>query len=308
MLAEDLEEDKLRFPLGMQPKIDGVRGWYPDNKLLARSNKEFGNRYTQRFFSDPIYRYIDGEFAAERETHPDLCRITSSATRTFDGEPWLMWHAFDYLHPDVVGLEYEQRHALLVKHVDQLWQRGEEHLRVVPMVIVHNLEQYLAQKEIWLKMGYEGVIVRDLKGKYKFGRSTVKQMGLLRGKDFIDFEFVATRITEGRENLNEATINERGRTERSTHQENMVPNGMVGNIIGNVCKDVKDPQTKKVLLTKGQEVTVSPGEMDHDMRRHYFLNQHLIIGQINKAKFFPKGHKDKPRFPIWQSLRSAEDM
>jgi DNA ligase-1 len=157
-------------------------------------------------------------------------------------------------------------------------------------------------------MGYEGVIVRCLKGLYKHGRSTVKQMWLLRGKDFIDFEFVATRITEGRTNLNEATTNERGLTERSTHQENMVPNGMVGNLIGNVCKDVKDPQTKQVLLTAGQEVTVSPGEMDHTMRKHYFENQHLILGQINKAKFFPKGHKDKPRFPIWQSLRAAEDM
>lgn len=309
MLADDAIEEKLRFPLGVQPKIDGVRGHNPHGTLMARSNKLFGNRYTQAFFSHPDYQYIDGEFAAERETHPDLCRITSSATRTFEGEPFLLWHAFDFLHPSVINETYEWRYAALNKHVNDLQRQGRAmHLRVVPMVVVNNLAELLVLEEIWLKNGYEGIIIRDLKGKHKQGRSTPKQMGLLRIKRFIDFEFIATHIIEGNHNANEAQENELGKTFRSTHQENMIPNGQVGTIVGNVIKDVKDPQTNKVLLTKGQQVNVSPGEMDVPTRIYYFENQHFIVGHINKAKFFPKGHKDKPRFPIWQSVRSPEDI
>lgn len=309
MLAEDAIEEKLRFPLGIQPKIDGVRGHNPYGTLMARSNKPFGNRFTQAFFSHPDYQYIDGEFAAERETHPDLCRITSSATRSFDGEPFLLWHAFDFLHPDVITQPYQCRHLALELHVKALQQQGRAmHLRVVPMKIVNNLDELLFWEDVWLKMGYEGIIIRDLKGRHKQGRSTAKQMGLLRIKRFIDFEFIATHIIEGNHNANEAQENELGKTFRSTHQENMIPNGQVGTIVGNVIKEVHDPQTKQILLREGQQVNVSPGEMDVPTRIHYFQNQHLIIGQINKAKFFPKGHKEKPRFPIWQSIRSPEDI
>lgn len=308
MLADDAIEEKIRFPCGIQPKIDGVRGYYPITHLLARSNKVFRNKHTQALFSNPIYQYLDGEFAAERETHPRLCSLTTSATSTHNSTPYLLWHLFDYLHPLVVNLPYELRYAALVEHHKRLEAQGITNLRVIPMVVVYSLEELLHYEQIWLNAGYEGLIIRDLKGMHKQGRSTVKQMGLLRIKRFIDFEFIVRRITEGQTNLNEATTNERGHTTRSSHQENMVPNGMVGNLIGDVVKDVLDPQTKKVLLVRNQIVTISPGEMDHGDRQMYFKNQHLLIDQIGKAKFFPKGHKDQPRFPIWQGLRSAEDM
>jgi DNA ligase-1 len=62
------------------------------------------------------------------------------------------------------------------------------------------------------------------------------------------------------------------------------------------------------VLAKGQIITVSPGNMDHPMRKHYWENPNELVNHVIKFKFFPKGIKDKPRFPTYVSHRSAEDM
>jgi DNA ligase-1 len=108
------------------------------------------------------------------------------------------------------------------------------------------------------------------------------------------------------ENTNEAKVNELGRTERSSHQDNMVPKGMIGNLICSMMKDVYDGD--KLLFSQDQVVTVGPGAMPHVDRVALFQDQSKIVGQVIKFKFFPKGVKDKPRFPTFVTIRSAEDM
>ncbi|MBL0499475.1 hypothetical protein JD514_20760 [Aeromonas caviae] len=100
---------------------------------------------------------------------------------------------------------------------------------------------------------------------------------------------------EGKQNLNEKTINELGRSTRSSHQENMVPNGQVGNIQG-------------VKLKTGEVITVGPGRLKKEERLHYFQNPSEFIGQVAKYKHFPKGVKDKPRFPTFECLRPESDL
>lgn len=317
MLADDWNEAKLQKhfnaggEVGVQPKIDGVRGLSTGGAFTGRSLKAHENRYTTAFFSRPEYADLDGELAAEHECNPDLCRITSSACSTHEGQPYMLWHVFDYLPAGTALLDadYKTRYAALKFHVAQLQARSlAMNLRVVPMHVVKSMEELLHWDNLWLSMGYEGTIVRGLDKKHKQGRSSPTQLGLLRIKRFIDFECVVTKIVEGEQNDNEAQVNELGNTFRSTHQENMVPNGMVGSMDGYVLKDVLDPNTKKLLLFKGQIVTVSPGRMTHDMRKHYFANPHELLNHIVKSQFFPKGLKDKPRFPTYQSHRAHADI
>ena len=309
MLASDAVESKIILPCGLQPKVDGVRSLTALGPLTGRSLKQHRNAYVNRFFNRPEYEFLDGEMAAQDERHPELCRLTGSALSRKDGEPFVLWHVFDYLHPDVVGRPYIHRYEMLKAHIADMQSRGlAGHLRLMPMVICNTLEEVLYWDAKWLAEGYEGSIKRDLNGAHKQGRSTVREGGLLRIKRFLDFEFRITGVTEGEANENEATLNELGQTNRSTHQENMVPNGLVGTLQGVVIADVCDPQTGAVLLRKDQEVTVAAGRMSHDDRRMYFEDQGSIIGQIGKAKFFPKGIKDKPRFPTFQCLRFDEDM
>jgi DNA ligase-1 len=298
MLADDADESRIQFPCIAQPKVDGVRGLHTEGYLTGRSLKPFGNRYTNGFFGHAHFAGLDGELAAAHECDPELCRKTSSATSTHDGSPWLLWWCFDYLSEKTIGLPYHERYGILKEHVFRLMNSGLDnvgHLRVIEAHVCNNHEELLYWDTKWLDEGYEGTIIRGMNNRHKQGRSTIREGGLLRIKRFIEEDAVVISIVEGDRNDNEAQTNELGHTFRSTHQANMTPNGMVGSF---TCRNLKDDKI----------VTVSPGKMPHPQRRFYFENQHEIVGKVIKYKHFPKGVKDKPRFPTFQCIRSPEDM
>lgn len=311
MLASDYEEAKIRFPVIAQPKIDGVRALNMEGMLTGRSLKQHANRYVTSFFSHADMIGFDGEMAAEHECHPDLCRLTTSALSRIDGQPFVLWWVFDYVTEQTKDLSYSERHAALTAKVREFHRAGagihpSQYLRVVPSVLVHNMGELLAFDHRCLDMGYEGTIIRDPNGKHKQGRSTVREGGLLRIKRFIDAEIVVTEILEGEVNGNEAQVNELGLQFRSSHQDNMVPNGMVGAMMGRLLADVVSNGT--VLFKAGEIVKVGAGKMPHDDRLKFFQNPSLIIGKLAKFKMFPNGVYNKPRFPTFQSLRSDSDV
>lgn len=289
------------------PKIDGVRGCNLNGMFTGRSLKRHGNKFVGQFYDKPMYEGIDGELAAESETHPDLCRITTSAVNTHEGTPYTLLHAFDFLREDVKHLPYEARYLALAEYLGSVQFLGlDTRVRVVTAFTAFSLDEVMAYDEQFLDLGYEGSIVRDPRGMHKDGRCTVREGAYLRIKRFVDFEFKVHTIIEGEENLNVAQINELGRTFRTSHQENKVPNGMIGAMLGVAISDVYDGST--LLFSKGQEVKVSAGCLSHEQRKYYFQHQDQFKALLHKAKFFPKGLKDKPRFPTWQSFRSLSDM
>lgn len=314
MLASDWDEAKVTFPCDAQPKIDGVRGLNMLGALTGRSLKKHANKHTTKFFSHSALLGLDGELAAESDTHPDLCRLTTSALNRIEGEPYIVWWLFDYVTPATKMLPYEQRRLKLIDRLQVLWadlslRHIATRLRLVPSYRCNNMEELIAADNHFLELGYEGTIIRSPSKAHKEGRSTVKEGGLLRIKRFIDAEAVVVGIVEGETNGNEAQRNELGLQFRSSHQENMIPNGQIGSMLCRLLKDVVDPQNPdKVLLTKGQEITVSPGKMPVKDREYYFAHQDEILQHVIKFKFFPKGVKDKPRFPTFQSFRAASDM
>lgn len=311
MLADDYVEEKLEFPLGAQPKIDGVRGLNMLGNLTGRSLKSHKNKHTTKFYSHSALVGLDGELAAESETNPDLCRITSSALSTINGEPYTLWWLFDYITPQTIQLGYQDRYNLLIERIRELYHinnQAWQHLRIVPMVICNSLEELLACDARWLEMGYEGTCIRRLDGKHKQGRSTVREMGLLRIKRFVESEALVMGLEEGETNLNEAQINELGKTFRSSHKDNKVPNGMIGNIQCRAMQNIKDAHSGRLLIEEGQLIKVSPGNMIHELRKYFFENQGEIIGKVIKYKFFPKGIKDEPRFPTFQTFRIESDL
>ena len=298
MLAEDYIESKVRFPIGMQPKIDGVRSVYLNNKFTGRSLKGHNNLYVNKKFGHPIYTGLDGEMASLHECHPDLCRITTGDLNRIKGEPNITWHCFDYITDNTYHLKYLDRYKYLHERLNQIKKESPEHhscLKLIPMIIANDLEELNKQDARFLELGYEGSILRDLDGLYKEGRSTVKEGGLLRIKRFIEEDARVIRIIEGNANENEAQTNPLGRTERSSSQDGMIPNGMIGSL---ECIDLKT----------GNLIIVSAGSMSHDLRKYYFENPHLILGQIIKYKHFPKGVLNKPRFPTFQCIRMKSDI
>lgn len=305
MLACDWDAAKQRFPVLLQPKIDGVRAVNLTGRLTGRSLKEFGNSYLTEQFSRPGYRGFDGEIAAAKETHPDLCRLTTSAVASYEGKPLVTWHVFDLITEATVGLRYSDRYYALLEKINSMPADLAARLHPVPQITCSDIDAVEYQDDAMLDLGYEGSILRDPNGAYKSGRSTIREGGLLRIKRFADAEGIITAVHEGQTNGNEATINELGHTERSTHQANMTPNGMVGTLTISLLQPIS---AGGKTLPKGADVIISAGRLTGAERAHYLANPNDIIGKIAKFQYFPKGVKDKLRFPTFQSIRSPEDM
>lgn len=292
MLAEDAELDKIKFSVEAQPKVDGVRSLHITGALTGRSLKKHKNLHVTERYAHSKYAGLDGEMFVGNQTDKALCRNTSSALGTIKGEPEVKWMLFDYITEHTKHLGYMERHRILSERIGEI---GDSSLLLIPTFTVHSMADLLALETVWLDEGYEGVILRGPLNSYKSGRSTAREGGLLRIKRFIEEDAVVLAVIEGQSNSNEATTNELGRTERSSHQENMIPNGMVGALL---CREVKT----------GMEITVSAGSMDHSERVKYFEVPELIVGKTIKFRHFPHGRKNLPRFPVFQCVRAQSDM
>jgi DNA ligase-1 len=306
MRPANYDPKKIKFPVWAQPKIDGVRAFNPEGTLLARTLKQHKNRHVTEYYSQKQFIGLDGELAAQGETHPDLCRITSSALSRIEGQPYTQWHLFDWLTPNTIHLPYRLRYELLQQRVKII---DDNRLRVVPYTPCDNLEELMTTHEWNMQSGYEGTCFYGPDVIHKEGKSSPNHNGVLRIKDFVDTEVIVEDIIEGRHNMNDALVNERGLQYRTSHQDNQVPNGMIGSLTCRALATVTDLyDKKKILIEKDQIFTVAPGNMTDAEAKLFFEQPQLIVGKISKIKFFPKGIKDAPRFPQWQCLRSKEDL
>jgi DNA ligase-1 len=309
-LAEDAILDKVVFPCYVQPKIDGVRAMNLGGTLTGRSlDPHEGFGVTERF-SGSKFLGLDGEMTLGDKPNSEdrLCSLTTGAMGRFKGVTEMAdihWWVFDLVTDNTVGSIYAHRYAFAASRVEAL---NDPRIHLVLMVVCTNREELEAAIARFFAEGYEGTIIRNPQALYKEGRATKKGQELWRVKPWGDAEILVTGVTEGAMNTNEAKKNTLGRTERSSAQDGMVPNGMVGSIQGTMLKDFHCPHTKKLLFAQGLPVTVGPGKMTDIEAAYYFANQGEIVGHPIKFKHMTHGVKDLPRFGTYLSHRSKQDM
>jgi DNA ligase-1 len=294
-LACDADENKLVFPLKYQMKIDGVRMLVQNGIATGRSLKKYKNKKLTEYFSNPVFNGFDMEVAATYTNDPHLCRLTTSQVNTIEGELPNAVVIFEYLTEHTINLPYSERMYLLEEYIQNNTLPYDVELIVSNEYTAYTLEELNTQYELALDNNYEGVIIRNQDGLHKNGRCTVKEGNYLRKKPTGDSEGVVISVEEAYENLNEAKVNELGRSERSSHQENMKPKGMIGALW---LRDIHS----------GEIVKVGAGKLTHDLRKHYFENQGEIIGELVKYAFLDTGKKSLPRHPRYISHRAWEDM
>lgn len=280
--------DQLSYPLYASPKLDGIRCVIREGQVLSRSLKPIANEFIQDSLRDLCeLDDMDGELIVGDPTDKDVFNKSTSAIRRATGEPDFVFHVFDLVLPDYSFME----------RWEELQRRYEviAHPRVslLPQTLVEcpmRLDEY----EQWaLSQGYEGVITRHPYGRYKFGRSTVKQEWLLKVKRFTDDEAEIIGFEELMHNDNEAVTNELGLTERSSHKENQVGMDMLGAL---VCRN-----------TRGQIFGIGTG-FTKEQRNNYWKARDSLLGETIKYKYFEVGSIDAPRHPVFVGFRMQEDL
>lgn len=284
--AQDAGLDAVKLPKLLSPKIDGFRALVLDGVLYSRNIKPVLNRYVQDILGRTTLNGLDGELVVGSATAPDCFTATSSGVRSADGEPDFTFHVFDHCGL-AIGTQYEERHRAVRKLVAEFGRECK--LVLVPQHEVTTRVKVRELESEYVAAGYEGVMLRDPRGVYKHGRSTPREDDLWKLKSFIDGVAVVTGVEEAQENTNEATLDELGRTKRSSAKAGRVGKGMVGAIL------VRDPKWGVMRL--------SPGVMTHSDRVMWWNMvakpsvPDSLIGRRVIWRAFGYGVKDKPRFP-----------
>lgn len=279
--ARELALVKSHLPLYASFKLDGVRAVVQDGKVFSRSMKLIPNGFVQHMLTGTKgIEGLDGELIIGDPTSKSCYRDTVSAVMRHDGEPDFKFYVFDNVN--LLGT-FAQRIPFKAPRI------------VVPLQqkLCEDWQDVLDFEEDALALGYEGVILRSPIGRYKEGRSTLKEGYAIKLKRFLDAEAEVIGIVELQRNLNEQTINEVGRLKRSHHKEGKVGGGTMGAI------QVRDLKT-------GVEFEIGTGFTAED-RQHWWDHQADYIGTVVKYKSFPIGIKDKPRHPVYLGIRAEFD-
>jgi len=288
MLAVEYNPEKLAYPVFASPKIDGIRGSVVDGKLLSRSLKPIPNEHVAALLSLPELEGFDGELVAGSPTSPSAMQEAMSLFMSRDKVLPFTWFVFDLHNLDE---PYTARYKKLIERA-----MPKAHVVVLEQTLIYN-ERELAEYEAeQIAEGYEGVILRDPQGLYKYGRSTVNSGQLLKVKRFTDAEAVVIGFEEQMYNANLKVVNELGHGQRSTHMENLHGKGTLGALV------VRD-------IATGVQFNVGTGlGLDIALRSHIWDNRPAHFGKIIKYKSFPFGVKIAPRHPVFLGFRSELDM
>jgi DNA ligase-1 len=282
LLAGNFDPSKAKFPYIATPKIDGIRFLMVDGVAVSRTFKPIRNTHIQNLLQQYLPDGIDGEL-----TSGDTFQSSTSAVMTIEGTPDFKVWIFDYVDP-----EDDEILPFHLRIVNMPTLNSPFDFQVLYGSQMKSLEEITEYERICLDAGYEGVMLRDPFGTYKFGRSTVNDNILLKVKRFLDDEAELIDIQEKMSNQNPEELDAFGHIKRSASLEGMVPTGVAGTLI--------------VRTKDGMEFGIGSG-LNDELRVELWNNKEKYLGKLVKYKYFPQGVKELPRHPVFLGFRDPED-
>ena len=283
LLAGKFDSEKAKFPYAATPKIDGIRFLMVGGAALTRSFKPIRNEYLQKILSSNLPDGIDGEL-----TSGSTFQECSSIMR-IKGEPDFKVWIFDFVNPNDEIKPYKER----MNELRKFESFNIPSYEILFPTIVSNQEQIDQLMIKNLNAGYEGLMLRDPNGIYKFGRSSVKENILLKVKEFMDDEAEIIAFREKMVNTNEGLKDNFGRTKRSSCQDGLKPSGTLGGFI--------------LRNSEGLEFSCGSG-LNDALRDEIWKNQSKYLGKLVKYKYMSKGIKELPRHPVFIGFRDETDL
>ena len=291
MLAADCRGDVslLRFPLLASPKLDGIRCIVLNGTALSRSLKPIPNAVIQKWaaLNCDALEGLDGELIVGSPVGEGVMQRAMSGCMAKDGDPDFTFHVFDRLGDG----------AFADRRASTVYCKDIPRCTPVYHVLVLNANTLDTFEASMLAAGYEGIMTRQPGGLYKQGRSTMKEQGLVKVKRFATYEAEVIGVEEQMHNANEAKENALGNTERSSSKAGLVPAGTLGAL---VCR-----------RPDGAVFNIGTGFTAAQRQELWYTGQsgqQPLTGRTVTYRCFDYGSKDAPRFPVFVSFRSKEDM
>lgn len=292
MLVCNAPEDlsKLRYPIWASRKLDGVRCVIRDGVPMSRSLKPIQNGHISRSLAELNLPNLDGELMVEGAAN--FSEVTS-AVMSVEG-----WPAFSY---NVFDLVLEQPLAPYWRRYNEIKKVVAEHptrLKLVRHWEVGSVKDLRADEALVLEDGYEGLVLRDSQGPYKYGRATQREGWIMRLTQVHTDEARILAMIELQRNDNELETDERGYAKRSSAKAGKVPAGVLGSF---VCEWSVGGEPSSFDLGTG---------FDAGQRADFWARQGEVLtsGLLAKFKYKGIGSKGKPRHPVFLGLRDPRDV
>lgn len=277
----------VRYPALVSPKLDGVRCCIIDGVAMSRTLKPIPNKHVQQLFGKNRFNYLDGELIVGSPISKTVFQDTMSGVMSVEGKPDVSFYVFDYFKsPDT---DFTLR-LNMVKPMTAVIL--EKKITPVEHVTVSSAAEIFAYEEQAVELGYEGIMIRDPYGPYKYGRSTVKEGFLLKLKRFEDAEGVIVDFTPLSRNLNEATLDKLGHQVRSSKKEGKVEVPLLGSI---------------TVVTDNVRFEIGTG-FTMEQRELLWRKRKKLYQRVVRYKYQRVGMVDKPRLPVFQGFRDEIDI
>lgn len=188
MLASDYNKSKnTNFPVNTQPKLDGVRCLAYWENGVARLQSRSGGDYNVSHISDALKNILPRNIIFDGEIYyhgMSFQQISSAVKKPNENTAKLQLWVFDTQHTDSTFLKWKNRR----KELDKLSAMTNDVIVFCPTHTAFRASDVRMFHDEYVKLGFEGAIVRDFESKYEGKRSR----GLMKLKLFIDDEFMIT--------------------------------------------------------------------------------------------------------------------
>lgn len=301
----------IKFPVLASPKLDGFRCLIVDGVPMTRSLKHpVPNKEVQRQLAG--LPWFDGELLVGEPNAPGVLRKTQSGINSEDGSPDWTYYVFDTCDPTEVEVPFQQRLKRIEDRVIRARAKMAEPHRLVHLphrYLYDRMELSHYEQEV-VAAGYEGVMIRDPLGTYKWGRSTVREAGLIKIKRWEDAEARIVGVFEELENRNEATINALGKTERSSHKDNKIGKGTLGGYHCVTYRGAEDGTWAYEGSDGREEIKFDLGaaaNTTREERDRLWGTRDALIGRLVTFKYQVRPGVDSPQHPVFKDFRTPSE-
>lgn len=201
MLAIKYEDSKIKFwdNLYVSPKYDGVRCIVSKSAMMSRAGKPILGaphilEFLEGFFKENPDVILDGELY-NHELKDNFNKIVSlvrkedpSKEELKESRKLVQYHIYDLPSSDE---DFISRYKTY-----RSFKYDSEYVRLVGADQVHNEDELMTFHEGFIKLGYEGTIIRNGSSKYQNKRCN----DLIKLKNFQDSEFKILGVQEGKGN------------------------------------------------------------------------------------------------------------